>query len=138
MRLCLGDIARCLRSESPSAATEDLKAKQQTLGASGNDRQNDDHAPGTQLEGRTKLEQARSRADWSKIMVLHDWTTTGLLHTVSCRQPHQTSISTRTLSDSSAKHPVSHSLSRLRASRAIMVQAAVRATPPSREGNLVS
>ena len=74
-----GDIARCLRSESPSAATEDLKAKQQTLGASGNDRQNDDHAPGIQLEGRTKLEQARSRADWSKIMVLHDWTTTGLL-----------------------------------------------------------
>jgi hypothetical protein len=62
-RACLraGDIARCLGSESPSA-TEDLKAKQWTLGASGNDRQDDDHAPGIKLEGRTKLEQAGRQA----------------------------------------------------------------------------
>ena len=32
--------------ESPFSNTKDRKAKQQTLGASGNDRQDDDHAPG--------------------------------------------------------------------------------------------
>jgi hypothetical protein len=63
-------------SESPSAATKDRKAKQQTLGASGKDRQDDDHAPGNSLKGRTKLEQARSDTAASpKIMVLADWTT---------------------------------------------------------------
>jgi hypothetical protein len=72
-----GDVARCLRSESPSA-TEDLKAKQWTLGASGNDRQDDDHAPGnSQKEGlswsRHGAEQTKHK-DWPKIMVLLDWT----------------------------------------------------------------
>jgi hypothetical protein len=116
-------------SESPSA-TKDRKAKQYTLGTSGNDRQDDDHAPGMLLEGRTKLERHCRLAKNNNGAGY--WT--GLSRAVeappnSNQSAHGHSVIRQP--SMAVCEPESHS----EPSGQIMVQAAVRATPPSREGS---